>query len=322
MRIKGLDTLRFICAFIVLVGHCGIPKVYNNITDYIVYKFTSLCFEGAPAVIIFFIISGFCIHYSRLQSKNFSLANYYLSRYIRILLPMYVAILIARIFGYEYSLFNTAVLWSLICELIYYTIYPIVLNIAKIFGWKKTVIFFYVVSFITSYSFFPNKMSLNEYPHEPNWLIGLPVWLIGCLLAEDVFKKQSSYLTSRKIFCIRLTVLIQSVFCLILLYYANVSLLISLNLFSLLGYYWIKNEIYYWQSRNEIKVLEFFGSWSYSLYLLHPILINAWKEFVLYPTFFEWIIFITTTLYLSFVFYLLVELPSHKFAQRLKKQSS
>lgn len=65
--IHGLDAIRFVCAFWVYMGHYGAPPlpasidksttwgllatgIYNNLTP------------GPAAVIVFFVISGFCIN--------------------------------------------------------------------------------------------------------------------------------------------------------------------------------------------------------------------------------------------------------------------
>jgi peptidoglycan/LPS O-acetylase OafA/YrhL len=101
-HIHGLDTIRFFCALWVVMGHFGAPPlpafidkstlpglltigIYNNLTS------------GPAAVIVFFVISGLCIHFP--HAVTLSIPNggtYLVRRYLRIVPPMLVAIAIAQ----------------------------------------------------------------------------------------------------------------------------------------------------------------------------------------------------------------------------------
>jgi peptidoglycan/LPS O-acetylase OafA/YrhL len=60
-RIKGLDSIRFICAIYVLIGHLGLPlpeilssaSTNNNLKN--AGKLIGLIFNGPAAVIIFLL---------------------------------------------------------------------------------------------------------------------------------------------------------------------------------------------------------------------------------------------------------------------------
>jgi peptidoglycan/LPS O-acetylase OafA/YrhL len=58
-RVKGLDQLRFIMAVIVLIGHGALPIFENTIMRGIAGN----AFVGVAAVMVFFMLSGFVIHY-------------------------------------------------------------------------------------------------------------------------------------------------------------------------------------------------------------------------------------------------------------------
>ena len=100
-RIEGLDIIRFILAFIVLVGHMGLPfPDFNSINNiYIIYffKLFGLIFNGPAAVIIFFILSGFVIHFPFINNYNkINIQSFYLRRLIRIIIPVLFMLILAN----------------------------------------------------------------------------------------------------------------------------------------------------------------------------------------------------------------------------------
>ena len=97
----GLNTIRFLCAAWVLLGHFQLPNLAHFMdTSTVVGAITRAIYEnsfkGPPAVIVFFVISGFCIHYPHsAQNQIPSVPAYFARRYIRIAGPMIPAIWIA-----------------------------------------------------------------------------------------------------------------------------------------------------------------------------------------------------------------------------------
>jgi peptidoglycan/LPS O-acetylase OafA/YrhL len=73
-RIEGLDSIRFVLAFIVLVGHMGLPLpdfvYFDSVYLINLLKLFGLIFNGPAAGIIFFILSGFVIHYPFIENYN------------------------------------------------------------------------------------------------------------------------------------------------------------------------------------------------------------------------------------------------------------
>jgi peptidoglycan/LPS O-acetylase OafA/YrhL len=94
-RVKGLDQLRFIMAVIVLIGHGALPEFQNVVVRGVLGN----SFVGIAAVMVFFILSGFVIHYPyatgekkikiiefyfRRQLNNYGNRHCYLSLYLNL----------------------------------------------------------------------------------------------------------------------------------------------------------------------------------------------------------------------------------------------
>ncbi|WP_394793241.1 acyltransferase family protein [Armatimonas sp.] len=70
-RLYGLDSLRFILALWVVFFHIGISPIFPKTKiPHILTTTYYLAFNGQAAVIIFFIISGLCIHFSQRENNN------------------------------------------------------------------------------------------------------------------------------------------------------------------------------------------------------------------------------------------------------------
>src|SRR5258708_13501805 len=65
-RVEGLDSIRFVCAFLVVVFHYGlVPReaLGMGTFDFLIGAALRSLFNGPAAVIIFFLISGFWFHF-------------------------------------------------------------------------------------------------------------------------------------------------------------------------------------------------------------------------------------------------------------------
>ena len=96
-RIAGLDSIRFVCAMLVVFDHMGtlnftrphglhgIGKLLWTLQDHVM--------NGPAAVIVFFLISGFCIHFPcRGRGRQIHLPSYLSRRLLRISLPAVAAV--------------------------------------------------------------------------------------------------------------------------------------------------------------------------------------------------------------------------------------
>ena len=325
---KGIDSLRFILALIVLLSHFKDPfsaQLINSPshTIRVFGYFLDNAFDGTAAVIAFFIISGFVIHY---PNKNgiLNIKKFWIRRFVRIFVPLIVVYLIGIKFGHP----DKAVVWSLICELIYYAIYPFMVKI-KLSWYYKFLIAYAIAAALIIIGAHNDVASLFKQADSKyhgyywqlgifiTWIVGLPVWLLGVLLAEHIDKLNS--ISSNKVLLYRIGVIVLSCFCTIAKVYLFTSYIISMNLLAILIYKWLQAETVYFKNRQPLPWLEKMGKFSYSLYLCHPIIylvLGFWlsNTFITYP------IFIAATIFISWLFYLGVERPAHLLAIRIAKK--
>jgi peptidoglycan/LPS O-acetylase OafA/YrhL len=315
-----LDTLRFVMAMWVVFGHVGLPPidesertvaraVYHNVIS------------GPAAVIVFFVISGFCIHFPYRNGRSLDLLSFYARRHIRILLPVAAASAIAAPLGIEFALLSDSILWSLLCEEIYYTIYPILRLAAGRVGFGILFTITLAVSYAVAFAL-PNDGNYPSYGWALNWVLGLPCWLLGCMLAESYdLARQTSPPGMSRIWSWRLGVWGLSVVCSILRYHTPVTYPYTLNLFAIVAAVWLRHEIRAADARGA-SWLEPAGRISYSIYLMHLQEHAMWKWFRQQPSLTSmvaWILQIAFILLVSGVFFLSVEWPAHTLARKCQR---
>jgi len=315
-RLAGLDAVRFVCALIVVIGHNPPSWRFLGSAGHgavLVAKLARDMTSGPAAVIVFFVISGFCIHWPHRGNSQPIGADYFLRRYIRIGAPLGAALLVSPYFGISSGELLGSVLWSLYCELIYYTIYPILLRIATRLSWEHLV----VVAFAAATAWVvarPNPSgNYTSASVFSDSVIGLPCWLLGCLMAE---RKLPAVPSTRKIWLWRALVYCTSILALELRFHSFVHYDLSLNFFGILVMYWLSRELSYHQAKRPWQWLERAGAWSYSLYLFHLAgielpakLFRHWSEGA------QWVVRTPITLVACYLFYLVFERPSHRLAR-------
>ena len=325
-RVRGLDSLRFICAMWVVFVHCGFFPLLQNVdkarfAGKVIAGLYNNAFNGSAAVIVFFVISGFCINFPYSKGRQLSPKAYFSRRYIRIIIPMMVAILLARPLNIQFFLLSDSILWSLLAEEIYYVIYPLLLISSRSIGWTKIL----AISFVLSLGVVLTNPSAGDYPsYGPylNWLLGLPCWLLGCLLAQHVNSTTTSSVTAARIWSWRIAAWGLSSFCSFLRFHSALKHPWTLNLFAIFVYFWLSKEIAFYRQHQVSRVLEKAGKWSYSIYLLH---LHGQAIFILlafspFAAGMNWIIKIAFVLLVSYTFYLTVEKPSHYLARRVARK--
>jgi len=279
-------------------------------------------------VIAFFVISGIVIHLPYSDKNNVANPiNYLIRRYLRIGIPMIAAVLIAFVFNLKTDIFP---LWSLYCELFYYTIFPLLLILIRKIGINKVLVFSFIISYLIIIAV---TNSLADFIHQNKsyngnyWqmgtfitcIIGLPCWLLGVKIAEDMRTLLSSTITAKRIYLMRACVFLAAFFCSVARFHFSLSYLLSLNIFAILAYSWIKLEITFWKDRRALSLLENAGKWSYSLYLCHALGIIWVAHF--FPSNSTWHILTLqcfTSLAISYLFYLVIEKTSHHFIRKIK----
>ncbi len=206
-------------------------------------------------------------------------------------------------------------------ELIYYTIYPILLWLRnKQSGWRILI----AVSFIAALLVAGTDPFAKDYPSYGlylNWLLGLPCWLIGCKLAEDI-RRAGSRPVDSSIWIWRAGILLLSAACSIARFHSPIGYPWTLNFFAIAAGIWLYREILHFSRSDAPRIMEWAGTWSYSLYLIHPIgmaffrtLPRAWPG-----AWAEWIFQMVFMGAFAYVFALLFEFPSHRLARLAGQQ--
>jgi peptidoglycan/LPS O-acetylase OafA/YrhL len=324
----GVDSIRFILALLVMLSH--FDNVYAEGLKHSVYfpikllgVFLANAFDGTSAVIAFFIISGFVIHYPNKNGIS-NLPQFWIRRFLRILIPLVVIIAIGSAFDHP----EKTVTWSLFCELIYYALYPLIFKINL--SWKtKFIVAWLIAALIIGIGSYHDVQALlkqtnNNYHgyywqfgNYITWIVGLPCWLLGVLIAENIDHLKT--ISFSKVMLYRLLVYAISCFCCFGKFHLHISYLISMNIFALLLYKWIQAEIVYYKNRQPNKSLEKMGKFSYSLYLCHPIAFLLLKHFIVFNGL-TYPLFITLTIASAYLFYLVIERPSHKLARMVNQK--
>jgi peptidoglycan/LPS O-acetylase OafA/YrhL len=276
-------------------------------------------FNGAAAVVVFFLISGFCIHYpQRISQAIPSYRAFYLRRYLRTVTPMVVAILLAA--PLQLSLTST-ILWSLIAEEIYYLIYPFLLSWRKRFGWRSLLT---VASICSTFVIWrvPVHDSYWGYGWQLTWIVGLPCWLLGCYLAERADRLHDRTVTGIEIWSWRFGMWVAGSSTIFLAFHSVLPLSLYLNIFGVLAFFWLEKELIYFRHRSESPLLAKLGEASYSIYLMHthgPAIVYAFFGIHWWTGILPWLTSLGVSGVVSFIFYLLVEHPSHRLARSLSR---
>lgn len=315
-RFAGLDAIRFVCAYIVVIGHSPsfVPYLSRlGRTPEIVGKILRDTINGPAAVIVFFVISGFCIHWPYRNGERIGF-DYFVRRYIRIGIPLCAALLVSPYFGLAASDLAESVLWSLYCELVYYSIYPLLVRASRRVGWRTLTAVTFLVAFswaIASPTPTGNYSTSNVLRSS---VFGLPCWLMGCHLAESQLRLTST----GNIWRWRCAVFLGSILTLELRFHTRVHFDLTLNFFGILVLCWLLRELEHGRTNPPWSWLERAGAWSYSLYIMHPATGRLPEK--LFPSLSsgaQWLLRIPLTLGGCYLFYLAVERPSHRLARFL-----
>jgi peptidoglycan/LPS O-acetylase OafA/YrhL len=321
-RLGGLDSVRLICASVVLLDHLGtVPWLAGinreNRLGHALAAAYGNALSGPAAVIVFFVISGFCIHYPYRGNQPIPFASYYARRYVRILLPMLAAILLGKALRVDLPLLNDSILWSLLAEEIYYLLYPLIRRARDLVGLRPVIAAAYVAAVLVVLKD-PHAGNYPSYGAAFNWILGLPCWLLGCELAElvDAPRETPSRLS---IWLWRGGVWFAAATCSVLRFHSPLKYPWTLNLFALVAMLWLLREITYRKTFPAPAWLERGGTYSYSIYLVHlqgAALFGLWGQPFGSPML-KWSLTLGFTLLFCYAFARLIELPAHALARSL-----
>lgn len=327
-RLLGLDALRFFAALWVVMRHGAMPPLTTGAGKedlaQTVAKVWNGSISGPAAVIVFFVISGFCIHLPYARGKTFDLGEYVLRRFVRVVLPMAAALLLWRLFhgwdDFPSDWLGGIPAWSIVAELIYYALYP-VLRLVPRTPWKGLVGATFVGGL--AFAWFTQTRTNINYPawgYHLDWLLGLPVWLLGVVLAHG--KPTLPSPSVPRIWIARLFAVALGSLTTWLAWQRHAGHHLTLNFVGLYAVWWIRQELGYYRSRKPPAIFEWAGTWSYSIYLVHGPAFAVYKQ--IRPAYFghlaDWILKLAFVLVLSWIFHMAVEKPSHRLAQFLARR--
>lgn len=325
-RVAGLDALRILCATIVVFSHCRVfPLFAGRDPDFIwadrAESVYSMFFSGTAAVIVFFVISGFCIQYGWEQAQEVSAFRFVLRRWVRIWIPLLAAMLLANLLQLHFSLYYKSVLWSLYCELIYYSLFPMLAGAVKRYGWSVVLSSAYAAALAVILTN-PAAKILPDYGLLGTWVVCGPCWLLGCLLAENFLSAHGQALTDppwQHVWAWRAVIVATIPFTVLLRFHGGIGHPWTMNLFAVLVYFWLTVELRHLAVRPPHRLLEAAGTISYSVYIVHRPIYHVLQELNLpvWGAVADWVGMIFTIYLCSTVFYLLIERPSHRLARRL-----
>jgi len=333
-RIGGLDSIRFICGLSIVIFHYGgfVPapylENYHGLLGMVTRGLMGSLFNGPAALIVFFVISGFGIHFASRKSLTVNVPSFWSRRFIRAGGPALIAFFLWIWSGVKLSPVEPGPFWSLICEIEYYLFYPLLLVLRRRFGWWPLILVAQIFAYSLAFAHLPDiqKWYGGYAAFGPwNWIMGLPCFLVGCWLAESFqrFPAPSTALMWLVRGCVfALTVVIEIVrFHSASVYFSNPF---TLNIFAMVACFWLGLEVAYRRKHPAPRVLEWAGNWTYSLYLVHPAVpgILGMLAF-LYPilTSIGGSIFaISCAVVVAYPFHLAVEAPFYRLAINVSRR--
>jgi peptidoglycan/LPS O-acetylase OafA/YrhL len=282
-------------------------------------------FNGPAAVIVFFLVSGFCIHFPSNSSESLDVVGYYARRMTRIGIPGIIAAAAYAHLRERPDDWNQTIFWTVICEAIFYLAYPVLVALRRRTSWELLIAATLSIALVLALSN-PDALRAahNDYIAlgKWTWVIGLPCWIMGCWLAENYTRFPT--LSSGGIWRVRAVVFALSVGLRVLKFTSSsvlASNTVSLNLFAPVLCAWLGLEIRYYLQAKPVRLTEWMGTWSYSLYLAHPLvfplLAASGMTGLAIPGGLQLLITYLLTPFIAYALYLGVEWPSHRFAKLL-----
>jgi peptidoglycan/LPS O-acetylase OafA/YrhL len=325
--VYSIDPLRGLSALSVVFCHV---LQSNGGTSSSLLKLAE--FFGAFGVGIFFIISGFCIHYANIEKKNINLKLFFYRRFYR-LYPTYLAALVfSSIVGYFYGghlltapkidtflshlflinnfinseHFNSinTVFWTISMEIYFYLAYPVLFYFRKKYDWYLILP---VLLFISLCIYFLASTFLENDPRFIVQHIFLNYWwqwALGAWIAEMYRNGLLNFSIYLRYFS-----LIVLLFCFLIYYSDLIILKLHLKIYTtpfLLAIF--LSLIINIKNRNLVSTsFKILGKFSYSLYLTHTAILGICSYFF-DLNLFQLIFFgIPICLIFSYVFFLLFE---------------
>lgn len=335
-RIDGLDTLRLVAAAWVALSH-GARLPLAEITDELgrgrwLGALNNGLFNGVAAVMMFFVVSGFVIHRPQAGGRALDPVDHYVRRLTRIVPPVIVTQAVCLALGPEFVARFEGILWSVYCEIAYYALYPLLLPLFRRFSIRRIFMATTLLSLVLIAWTWP--VSYHSELDIPRLvLIGLPSWILGCLLAERDVAGRLTRFGDIRVWRIAAVVLSAAMKVPVTHGPIHVGYPAGHWLFAIFAFFWIGREIVHFRASPPPAWTERLGGASYSLYLAHTAVIMVFAEAVIDGAplggligggvaawLVAWAAQLAGIMALTAAFHLLVEAPFHRLARRLARR--
>ena len=318
--IKSIVSLRGIASLAVCIYHIAIGNSLLFSDDNIIKAISAYGYLGVE---IFFIISGFVVPYS-MYKNNYrldKLGNFLLRRSIRVEIPYIVSIVVLLVLNYISSL-NASfrgseyiIHWKDIFANLFYLPDILQLNWLQPLYYTLKVEFQYYIIIGLIFTFLVSKTNLARV------LVFLVLIGLSFISSIELFKYIVLFLLGIAAFLYKIEK--------IGLKYFLISTIILLGIISYQFYIDIVivsalSLAYIFYMNRENAMLTFLGNISFSLYLIHipsgGKVINYGLRFVRddFQKYLLFLLALGASIFVAYVFYLLIEKPAMKLSKRIK----
>ena len=362
-RLPVIDVLRGLSCLCILLYHLRVdlwvgwrqiqnsPEQYSTWTKTIAWLSIPTPFFGY-AILLFFLISGFCIHYPNSIRKNkVDWKKYFYRRFWRIY-PTYISALIltagisyfCKITWDYYSwdldricrvatltqnyppgngpFWINPSLWTIPLEVEFYLLYPIIFTCFT--GFRSWVLITVLLGFFCS-SIYLNYQGIVWTSF--TFIFFWPVWLLGAWMAQQYRQSKLQNISSTYLILILAIALILA----IVSYFENwmawlqyvcwTIFYLFLFIFSLTK----QKPVRFYVIKKLMDFIGWLGKISFSLYLIHFPLFKLFG--FMHRSYFDEkpanflisLAYLIPVCLLAWIFYRLIELPIHKWSKRLTK---
>lgn len=357
---ETIDVLRGIASLSVVIYHSRVdlwvgwnqiqknPTEFSNLEKYIAFLSIPMPFMGT-SVMLFFILSGYCIHYANKQNIEFKYLLWYKRRFFRIYIP-YLAIitfcffienilskyflrdisspnlllrtiLMTQNYFKEGQLVSNPSLWSLPVEMEFYLLYPFIYTILLKNKWRKILVIIAGLSISSISIYFMTNSEINVL--SLNYLL---IWYLGAYLASTNGKLN---LSNQMVILLTVISFIVGIVSILL----KLPSLISDYIWAFFYFFFfsllIKDNLILKKLNIDIIYgLKWLGKISFSLYLIHfpifKLMGNLYLYYFNHKPYNLLVALLATILVipLAYIFYILIEKPAHLYAKRFARKDN
>ncbi len=355
-RYRSIDALRGIAALFVMLLHIGMSYAHSHqalpMSDKIIASLQQFDI-GRMGITIFFLVSGFVIPKSIKMHQERALTAFVIKRFFR-LYPLYWLSMILGLWGIWYlhgrpfdhaivgsnltmvpaffqKPFVIGLYWSLETELIFY----LIISTMLFTGILRKLQYYLYITILCLFALLVLQVYPQMRPIFPHWAAApyhLSLMFLGVLFRHfydrDHWQSQEKFIRydTKRIFQLQLilVVMVPIVVLMLFFFFQNLENLPDAVAY-LMGIAIFFGGVYLIQKPP--RFLVHLGTISYSLYLLHPVVISLW-EYIRHKNYMNFdpglinisLISISATILLANLTYFFVEKPFNKYGHSLAKR--